>query len=96
MAANNPLTLYSAFEGIGIYKTTDGGATWDKLTNGLLSDGFGRIELAIGVNDPNRVYAGYHVRVQGYNGVGLYRSTNGGTSWSQFATPYPNYCTGQC
>ncbi len=48
--------------GSGIYKTTDGGATWTRLTdpalgNGLPTDRMGRIGLAVSPQDPSVVYA---------------------------------------
>jgi photosystem II stability/assembly factor-like uncharacterized protein len=41
----------------GIYKTTDGGAHWQKLENGLPAGRLGRIGLAMYVKDPRIVYA---------------------------------------
>jgi photosystem II stability/assembly factor-like uncharacterized protein len=43
--------------GSGIYKTTDGGATWTKLGNGLPGGMLGRIGLAVYPKNPNIVYA---------------------------------------
>ena len=41
----------------GIYKTTNGGKTWTKLSNGLPKDDVGRIALAVDPRNPKRVYA---------------------------------------
>ena len=43
--------------GGGIFKSTDGGAIWKQLTNGLPTDGIGRTGLAVSPTDPKRVYA---------------------------------------
>jgi photosystem II stability/assembly factor-like uncharacterized protein len=43
--------------GSGIHKTTDGGKTWTKLTNGLPGGIIGRIGLAVFPKDPKIVYA---------------------------------------
>ena len=43
--------------GSGIYKTTDGGKTWKKLTKGLPTSHFGRIGLDYYRKDPNVVFA---------------------------------------
>jgi photosystem II stability/assembly factor-like uncharacterized protein len=63
----------------GLFKSTDGGTTWRKLTNGLptTQQGLGRIGFAIAPTDPNRIYA--TVESPGYGGV--YRSDDAGESW---------------
>ena len=43
--------------GGGIFKSTDGGSTWNKLSNGLPREGIGRTGVAISPTNPNRVYA---------------------------------------
>lgn len=62
--------------GSGLYKSTDGGDNWTQLTNGLPTEGLGRIGVAVAATDSNRVYAIVDAK-QG----GLYRSDNGGQSW---------------
>lgn len=65
----------------GIHKSTNGGRTWTKLTNGLPKCDIGRIALAIdGRRNPTEVYA----LVEGQGGQGFYRSTNGGSSWTRY------------
>ncbi|GJQ62974.1 MAG: hypothetical protein SCALA702_20270 [Melioribacteraceae bacterium] len=67
----------------GIYKSTDGGDTWDKLgpSNGLPgeTENVGRIGLAIDVNHPDTVVAVY---TDGGTYSGLYKSTDRGENWS--------------
>ncbi len=43
--------------GGGIYKSTDGGATWKQLTAGLPKEGIGRTGIAVSPSNPRRVYA---------------------------------------
>jgi len=65
----------------GIYKSTDAGATWVKIVNGLPnpnSTNVGRIGLATSPTQPNLVYS---VINDGYNYIGLFKSTNFGDSW---------------
>jgi photosystem II stability/assembly factor-like uncharacterized protein len=62
--------------GSGLYKSTDGGTTWTHLTNGLPTEGIGRIGIAVAASDHNRVYAVVDAK-QG----GLYRSDDAGQSW---------------
>jgi photosystem II stability/assembly factor-like uncharacterized protein len=43
--------------GGGIFKSTDGGSTWARLTNGLPKEGIGRTGIAIAPTNPKRIYA---------------------------------------
>ncbi|HXQ30283.1 MAG TPA: hypothetical protein VN848_13555 [Gemmatimonadales bacterium] len=53
----HPWQLVSGGPGSGIYRSTDGGLTWTKLTEGLPDGPFGRIALGIGASNPTHVYA---------------------------------------
>ncbi len=68
----------------GLFKSTDGGATWKPLTNGLPAD-LVQINVAIAASDPQRLYATVSTKVEsGYasgKGLGVYRSDDGGASW---------------
>ncbi|OLB21080.1 MAG: hypothetical protein AUH16_03370 [Acidobacteria bacterium 13_2_20CM_57_7] len=105
MDPESPDTLYAAayerrrtpfgFNGGGpdsaIYKTTDGGANWKKLTKGLPYENggdTGRIGLDIYRKDPNIVYA----IVQHEKG-GTYRSEDKGETWKKMGdtNPRPSY-----
>jgi photosystem II stability/assembly factor-like uncharacterized protein len=52
-----PWTLVDGGESSAIYRSTDGGATWIKLTAGLPEGPLGRIALAIAPSNPHHVYA---------------------------------------
>ena len=52
-----PWTFGEGGPGSAIFKSTDGGAKWTQLTNGLPTGLIGRIGLAIARNDPKTVYA---------------------------------------
>jgi photosystem II stability/assembly factor-like uncharacterized protein len=62
-----------------IYKSTDAGATWNKLKSGLPSGDVGRIGLAISPVNPDYVFAIIEAREKG----GFYKSTNRGASWKK-------------
>lgn len=66
----------------GVYKSTDGGTTWQELGNGLPTapSDKGRISLAIAPSDPDRVYAGF-VNEGGFL-ANMMRSDDAGGSWS--------------
>jgi photosystem II stability/assembly factor-like uncharacterized protein len=63
-----------------IHKSTDGGTTWVKLTEGLPAEDMGRIGLAISPVNPDIVFA--IVELANKKG-GIYRSTNRGASWEK-------------
>jgi photosystem II stability/assembly factor-like uncharacterized protein len=63
-----------------IYKSTDAGATWNKLKSGLPSVDMGRIGLAISPADSNVVYA--TIEAADKKG-GIFRSTDKGATWER-------------
>lgn len=84
-------TLINGGPESGIHKSTDGGTTWTKLTNGLPKGDVGRIGLAIPPAAPDTVYA--LVEARGKDG-GFYRSLDGGMSWEkrgEYATGSAQY-----
>jgi len=64
----------------GLFKSTDGGTTWKKLTKGLPTpgQGLGRIGFAIAPTNSNRLYATVDAGKLG----GIYRSDDAGESWT--------------
>ena len=63
-----------------IYKSTDAGATWNKVSSGLPSVDMGRIGLAVSPADPNVVYAA----VEAADGKGgIFRSDDKGATWDK-------------
>ena len=62
----------------GIWRTIDGGNTWEELTNGLLTGDVGRIGLTISQSNPNILYAFYDL--PDFE-VGVFKTADGGDSW---------------
>ena len=62
----------------GIYKSTDAGEHWTKLTTGLPTGEFGRANVAIANAAPDRIYA----LIEAKPGAGLYRSDDAGSTWT--------------
>ncbi len=63
-----------------IYKSTDAGENWEKLTNGLPTGNVGRIGLTISPVNPDIVYA--IIEAEGKNG-GFFKTTDRGASWTK-------------
>lgn len=63
-----------------IYKTTDGGKTWNESISGLPTGKMGRIGLAVSPADANVVYAIVEAEE---DKSGFFRSNNKGTSWEK-------------
>ena len=64
----------------GMYKSTNGGATWSAINNGLTADSQIR-SLAIDPQTPSTIYAG-GVTFEFLKPLGeVYKSTNGGADW---------------
>ena len=80
-ARQGPWEYNNAYIGAtsGLFKSTDGGATWQPLTQGLpaTADGLSRIGIGIAPTDPNRIYAWVTAHTSG-----LYRSDDAGASWT--------------
>jgi photosystem II stability/assembly factor-like uncharacterized protein len=90
----NPKTIYAALwqtrrppwsiyppsngPGSGLYRSTDGGEHWQAVTQGLPSEGLGRMGIAFAPSNPKRIF----LVVDAKEG-GLYRSDDGGQSWQR-------------
>ncbi len=64
-----------------LYKSTDGGATWNKIHNGFPKGKLGRVGIAIAPSSPNVLYAA--IEAEQDEDKGLYRSDDGGANWEQ-------------
>ncbi len=69
-----------------LYKSTDGGSTWRKITIGLPTwkEGLGRIGVAFAPSNSKRMYATVDAKING----GIYTSIDAGESWSLVNTDY--------
>ncbi|GAC1575166.1 MAG: hypothetical protein NVS3B7_07560 [Candidatus Elarobacter sp.] len=73
-----PWTMTSGGNDDGIWKSSDGGTTWKRLTgHGLPAGMTGRIGLAVAPSNPNRVYA----LIESKDGI-LWRSDDAGATWT--------------
>ncbi|MBI4538978.1 MAG: glycosyl hydrolase [Gemmatimonadetes bacterium] len=98
MDATNPSVLYAAAweaqrypwgvrgggPGSALYKTTDGGATWTKISAnpGFPRGVLGRIGIALAPTRPSRLWA---IVDAGEGQIGIYRTDDGGASWTLVA-----------
>jgi len=79
----DPNTFYFGAVAGGVFKTTDGGATWEPLTDGTPISSVGAI--AIAPSNPNVIYVGTGEaapRGDMTYGDGIYKSVDGGKTWS--------------
>lgn len=67
--------------GSGIYRSTDGGDTWEELTEGVPAGDKGRIGLAISRSNPMVLNA----LIEHTEETGTYRSTDGGDTWEKMS-----------
>jgi photosystem II stability/assembly factor-like uncharacterized protein len=73
-----PYYFYSGGPGSGLYKTIDGGITWQKLTKDLPEGIMGRIGIDVSRSQPNVVYA----LIEHEDG-GIWRSEDKGETWTR-------------
>lgn len=76
---------YSRYGGVtsAVYRSIDGGDTWEELTNGLpnKANKNGRISIAIAQSNPDVLYTRY---LDQYGGIsGVFRTDDGGDSWKE-------------
>ncbi|MGH7506244.1 MAG: VPS10 domain-containing protein, partial [Longimicrobiales bacterium] len=74
----------------GVFMTTDGGQTWEKVL--YVDENTGAIDLVLDPSNPDNLYAATWQRVRkkwhdprseaGYTGSGIHRSTDGGRTWT--------------
>jgi photosystem II stability/assembly factor-like uncharacterized protein len=91
---SNPQTIYAALwavrrppwfiyapangPGSGLYKSTDGGNTWNQLSGGLPTEGLGRMGIAVAPGNPRRIYV-----IADAKEGGLFRSDDAGATWTK-------------
>jgi len=92
VAAEGP--LWSSAGDRGLYKTTDGGQTWNRVL--AIDDDTGVTDLEIDPRDPDVMYAATYQRrrtvwsLLSGPGSGIHRSTDGGESWQELEKGLPS------
>ncbi len=79
----------------GLYRSLDGGATWENVL--FISDSTGCIDVAVHPASPDTIYAAMWERIRrpdrrSYGGLtsGIYRSSDGGETWTRLTNGLPN------
>jgi len=98
VAAQGP--LWRAGGDRGVYKTTDGGATWSRALH--ISDDTGITDLVFDTQDPDVLYAAAYQRrrqvgqlIGGGPEAGIYKSTDAGKSWRELTNGLPTVDMGR-
>ena len=91
VSASSPLTMYGSLAGpnptglVGLYKSTDGGSTWNRLSSApnycTVQCGYSNV-VAVHPTNPNAIYLG---------GIFCYRSIDGGTTWGDITPGYVDF-----
>ncbi|HUQ18933.1 MAG TPA: hypothetical protein VM099_04905 [Gemmatimonadaceae bacterium] len=104
----NPAIVYAAAVGNpfkpnpdrGVYRTRDGGRTWQKVL--FISDSTGAVDIELQPGHPDVVYAAMWraerkpwTIISGANEGGVYKSSNGGDTWSRVTNGLPNALVGK-
>ena len=86
--------LWGANPERGVYRTTDGGRTWEQVLH--VDDDTGAIDLVMDPSDPQTLFAAMYQRRRrawGFNGggpgSGIYRTTDGGDEWTELTEGLP-------
>jgi photosystem II stability/assembly factor-like uncharacterized protein len=78
-----PWKVISGGEGSGLYKSVDGGKTWERLENGLPKE-MGKMAIAVSRANSDKVYA--LIESDSDKGLGgLFVSEDGGSNWSKIS-----------
>ncbi len=84
----------------GVYKSMNGGATWNRVSGGFPTTNVGRIQLAIAASSPSTLYAAVQdaFGAGGNDGglLGLFKSLDGGATWTSVGAASGISCGTQC
>jgi len=81
---NQPNLFYFGSTGGGIWKTNDGGRTWENISDGFFGGSIGAITVS--KSDPNVIYVGggeKTVRGNVSSGYGIWKSVDAGKTWTE-------------
>ncbi len=87
--------LWAPSEERGVYRSTNGGADWERVL--FRDEHTGVVDMAMDPTNPNTIYAATYQRLRrawGFNGggpgSGIWKSTDGGDSWTELVDGLPS------
>ncbi len=92
--------IFGPNEERGVYRTTDGGDTWEKVL--YISENTGVVDLAMNPDNPREIYAGLWTAerkpwtmISGSKEGGIYKTTDGGDNWTELGGGLPDGVVGK-
>ena len=85
---NQPNLFYFGATGGGVWKTADGGRSWQNISDGYFGGSIGAITVS--QSDPNVIYVGggeKTIRGNVSSGYGIWKSVDAGKSWQSMGLP---------
>ncbi len=95
---SSPSTIWVGVNGYGLYKSTDNGVTWTQMSIALpAGNNYGNVVVALAPSSSSTAYVfvgacGFSCGSGQTTGVGMFKTTDGGSTWTQLAAAPQYWC----